>query len=133
MVDVLVPNEGEAELLSGQDVSDLTSAEVATDRLLKLGVGTVIVTLGERGALLAGKGSVQRFPAYDVVPVDTTAAGDAFLGGFAVAVGEGKPLVEAVRWGNAAGALATTRMGAQPSLPSRKALENTLREDRTKA
>jgi ribokinase len=63
-------------------------------------------------------------PAFKVAPVDTTAAGDAFMGGFAVALAEGKPFAEAVRWGNAAGALATTKMGAQPSLPERRAVEN---------
>jgi len=61
-----------------------------------------------------------------VTPVDTTAAGDAFVGGLAVALAEGRPLREAVRWGNAAGALATTVLGAQPSLPTRRALEDML-------
>ena len=61
-----------------------------------------------------------------MTPVDTTAAGDAFVGGFAVALAEGKSLAEAVRWGNAAGALAATQLGAQPSLPTRQVLETFL-------
>jgi len=73
--------------------------------------------------LLAEKGEGRLFPAFRVTPVDTTAAGDAFVGGFAVALAEGKPLADAVRWGNAAGALATMQPGAQPSLPSRQLLE----------
>jgi ribokinase len=86
-------------------------------------VDTVILTLGGRGALLARGEAAHRFPAFQVTAVDTTAAGDAFVAGLAVAMGEGRPLDEAVRWGNGAGALAATRLGAQPSLPTRDALE----------
>jgi ribokinase len=68
-------------------------------------------------------------PAFAVNPVDTTAAGDAFVGCFAVALAEGQPLVEAVRWGNAAGALATQRKGAQPSLPRREEVQQLLSQD----
>jgi ribokinase len=88
-----------------------------------MGVGTVILTLGERGALLAQAGTAELVSAFEVTPVDTTAAGDAFVGGFAVALAEDESLAEAVRWGNAAGALATTKLGAQPSLPTRRDLE----------
>jgi ribokinase len=91
-----------------------------------MGVGAVILTLGERGALLARATGATHVPAFSVEPVDTTAAGDAFVGGFAVALAEGRPWTEAVRWGNAAGALATTVMGAQPSLPVRQAVEGLL-------
>jgi len=123
LVDILVPNESETALLTGRPIDGLAAAEEAARALREMGVGTVILTLGERGALLAQEGGAERFPAFRVAPVDTTAAGDAFLGGLAVALGEGRGLAEAVRWGNAAGALATTRMGAQPSLPTRSALE----------
>lgn len=123
LIDVLVPNEGETALLTGQPVDDLAAADSAAATLRGMGVGTVILTLGERGALLAQEGATDRFPAFAVTPIDTTAAGDAFVGGFAVALGEGRSLADAVRWGNAAGALATTKMGAQPSLPHRTALE----------
>ncbi len=122
IVDVLVPNESETALLTEMPVADRAQAEAAAAALLELGVGTVILTLGERGALLAGADGVTHVPAFEVVPVDTTAAGDAFVGGFAVALAEGRALAEAARWGNAAGALATTKAGAQPSLPTRRAV-----------
>jgi ribokinase len=127
LVDVLVPNEHEAALMAGRSVDDWTRAEAATRSLLSSGAGTVILTLGDRGALLARGQTMERFPAFDVEPVDTTAAGDAFMAGFAVALAEGRALAEAVHWGNAAGALATTKLGAQPSLPTRQALEHLIR------
>jgi ribokinase len=127
-IDVLIPNESETALLTGMPVDDLGEAEAAASRLRELGVGTVILTLGDRGALLAREGGAEVFPAFDVTPVDTTAAGDAFVGGLAVALAEGRALAEAVRWGNAAGALATTMLGAQTSLPTREALEKMLAE-----
>jgi len=126
LVDVLIPNESETALLTGLPVGDPAEAEAAAAALRELGVGTVILTLGERGALLAREDGAEYFPAFEVTPVDTTAAGDAFVGGFAVALAEGRSLAEAVQWGNGAGALATTRLGAQPSLPTRQELERLL-------
>jgi len=136
LVDVLIPNESETALLTRLPVSAQAEAEAAATALLALGVGTVILTLGERGALLAREEGArpelaegaEHFPGFDVTPVDTTAAGDAFVGGFAVALAEGQTLAEAVRWGNGAGALATTKLGAQPSLPTRRAVEKLLAE-----
>jgi ribokinase len=78
----------------------------------------VIITLGSQGAIVVDEAAVHHVPAYRVTAVDTTAAGDAFTGAFATAVGAGAALVEAVRRAAAAGALAATRMGAQPSLPT---------------
>jgi len=126
LVDVLIPNESETAYLAGTEVGDQAQAEAAAHSLRDSGVGTVVLTLGERGAMLAWVGGTELFPAFDVTPVDTTAAGDAFVAGFAVALAEGRSLAEAVRWGNAAGALATTKMGAQPSLPTRRAVERLL-------
>jgi ribokinase len=126
LVDLLVPNESETALLAGMPVHTQDQAQAAAGALCSQGVGTVILTLGGRGAMLAHEGSTQIFPAFDVTPVDTTAAGDAFVAGLAVALAEGRDLVEAVRWGNAAGALATTKLGAQPSLPTRNLLEQML-------
>jgi ribokinase len=123
LVDVLVPNESETALLAGQRVDTLREAQAAALALRRQGVDTVILTLGGRGALLARGEAARRFPAFQVAAVDTTAAGDAFVAGLAVAMGEGRPLEEAVRWGNGAGALAATKLGAQPSLPARDALE----------
>jgi ribokinase len=79
--------------------------------------------------MLAREGRTELCPAFAVVPVDTTAAGDAFVGGFAVALAEGRALAEAVRWGNATGALATTKLGAQSSLPTRQEMETLLAQE----
>jgi ribokinase len=126
LVDVLVPNESETSLLTGMPVANLDEAVAASAALHQAGVGTVILTLGERGALLAEERATRVLPAFEVEPLDTTAAGDAFLAGLAVALAEGRNPGEAVRWGNAAGALATTRLGAQTSLPARQAVEQLL-------
>ncbi len=127
-IDVLAPNESEAELLTGLPVDDDRSAGHAAQKILELGVGAALITLGSHGALLAARRVTQIFPAYPVNVVDTTAAGDAFLGGFAVALAEGKSLAEAAAWGNAAGALACTKLGAQSSLPTRSQVEALLDE-----
>lgn len=125
-VNILVPNESETAILTGLPVEDQSEIEAAGARLRDLGVETLILTLGERGAMLVTAGGSQLFPTFKVTPVDTTAAGDAFVGGLAVALAEGLSLPEAIRWGNAAGALATTQLGAQPSLPARQRLEKLL-------
>jgi ribokinase len=119
-VDILVPNESELQLLSGQPVSDVATSKSAARALLAKGVKTVIVTLGSQGALIVTNELVRHVPAFKVEVIDTTAAGDAFIGGLAAALVKGKPLEEAVRYGNASGALAATKFGAQPSLPSAK-------------
>jgi len=126
LVDVLIPNETETAVLAGLSIATQTEAKAAGAALRKQGVRTVVLTLGERGAVYLDAGDVGALSAYEVKAVDTTAAGDAFVGAFAVATAEGKSLPEAVRWGNAAGALAVTKRGAQPSLPDRGALEEIL-------
>jgi ribokinase len=93
----------------------------------------VVLTLGERGALLVREGEKEFVSAFEVTAVDTTAAGDAFVGGIAVALAEGRSLIEAVRWGNAAGALATTKLGAQPSLPARRTVEALIAQGSTES
>lgn len=115
----LKPNETEAERLSGIPVGDVASAERAARALQELGPRTVIITLGSQGAVVVADAAVHHVPACRVIAVDTTAAGDAFTGALAVAVGAGASFDEAVRQGAAAGALAATRVGAQPSLPTR--------------
>jgi ribokinase len=120
-VDVLIPNQPEAALLTGG-----ASASESARRLRASGVRSVIVTLGEDGVLIVEDETEMRLPAHRVSVVDTTAAGDAFVGAFAVALSEGRSAREAAAWGNAAGALAVTRAGAQPSLPARSELEHFL-------
>jgi len=122
-LDYLIPNESETALLTGIEVADHDSAEEAAERLREEGVGTVILTLGDRGAFLVSAEESVHVPVYEVEVVDTTAAGDAFVGGLAVALAQGQNLAEAVRYANAAGALAVTRLGAQPSLPTRQEVE----------
>ena len=117
-VGILTPNESEAGALLGVRVADLPSAKDAALSLVSQGVGKVIITLGARGALVVSAEVQQLVPGYPVEVIDTTAAGDAFNGGLAVALAAGKGLVEAVRFANGCGALATTKLGAQPSLPS---------------
>ena len=117
-VDILTPNQVEAELLSGVEVSDSESAERAARILLDRGVSAVILTLGEGGALLLKDGLTTRIPAYRVNVVDTTAAGDAFCGALATALARGEALEDAVVFANAAGALAVTVLGAAPSMPT---------------
>ena len=124
-VDYLIPNEQEAALLLGEAVATDTDATVVAQRLCtQTGVGSVVITLGAQGAVLAQAQTEPQFvPAHSVEVADTTAAGDAFVGAFAVALAEGRTPAEALRWGNAAGALAVTAAGAQPSLPTRSAIE----------
>jgi len=122
-VTILTPNETEAELLTGIKVTDEESAAKAAGALLARGVRIVIMTLGARGVYVAMTGISKHVPGFKVKPVDTTAAGDNFNGALAVALAEGKPLLEAVRFANAAAALSVTKMGAQTSSPKRKEIE----------
>ena len=121
--DFLLPNETELSLLTGQPVDDLPSAERAARLLLERGAQTVIVTLGANGALIVTGIEATHVDTYNVEVLDTTAAGDAFIGGFASALLQSKSLEEAARYGCACGALATTKFGAQPSLPTRAEVE----------
>lgn len=117
-IDYLIPNESEASALSGLPVDSLASAETAASRLISLGAGKVIITLGAQGSLFANGKGFEHFPAPKVKAVDTTAAGDTFVGGFAAALAAGKSEAEAIRFGQVAAALSVTRAGAQPSIPT---------------
>ena len=127
-VDYLIPNELEAAALTGTEVVDMSGAERAAAGLQAQGIETVILTLGAQGALAVSSQGVIHAPPFLVKAVDTTAAGDAFVAAFGVALCEGQPLAEALRFANAGGALAVTKLGAQPSLPSRQELEALLKE-----
>ncbi|MBF2015121.1 MAG: ribokinase [Rivularia sp. T60_A2020_040] len=119
LVDILTPNEVEAAQLVGFTVNGEDSAKKAAEVLLQKGVKCAIVKLGAKG-VYCGTATESFFtPAFSVQTVDTTAAGDAFNGGLAAALSEGLSLRQAVTWGAAAGALAATKSGAQPSLPDR--------------
>jgi ribokinase len=122
-IDYLIPNEYELALLTG-----IEPVAMAVNALHDLGTRAVIVTLGGNGAMVAEGGSHEHIPGYTVPVVDTVAAGDAFVGAFAVALAEGRSAQEAAAWGNAAGAISVTRSGAQPSLPWREELEAFLKE-----
>ena len=126
LTDILIPNEREAAMLSGCDVGTDDGIRQAASGLCQSGVKTTIMTRGNRGATLMTENEIEHFPAFPIKPIDTTAAGDAFVGNFAVAFVEGRPLTEAVRCGNAAGALASTKSGAQPSMPGRDDLDKML-------
>lgn len=123
-VTYLIPNQHEAALLTGLPTGADQEAAEAARSLLTAGVGTVILTLGERGALVLAGDRLVTVPSFPVQVVDTTAAGDAFVAAFTVALAEGRPTVEAATWGCAAGALACTTLGAQPSLPKRWAVSD---------
>jgi ribokinase len=123
LVSILTPNETESELLTGIAVTDKDSAARAAEKLLATGVETVILTLGARGVFVATASTRELVPGFQVKAVDTTGAGDVFNGALAVALGEGRPLLEAVRFANAAAAISVTRLGAQPSAPKRAEIE----------
>lgn len=117
--DICAPNETETELLTGQPVGTMAEAEAAARKLLPRGTRTVILTLGERGALLVDEDTVESIPAVKVDAVDPTGSGDAFIGSLAVFLGEGLSMSNAIRRANAVAALSVTRIGTQVSFPKR--------------
>jgi len=122
-ISVLTPNEHEAELLTGIAVHGEEDAARAADTLVRKGVSTVLITLGAKGTYVFAEEFKGLIQSYAVTAVDTTAAGDVFNGAFAVAFAEKRPLHDAVRFANAAAALSVTKIGAQPSAPTRREVE----------
>lgn len=122
-VDILTPNETEAEIISGIKVTDTESAAAAARKIMETGVGQVIVTLGSKGALLCSDKEQTLVPAFKVRAVDTTAAGDIFNGALCVALSEGKEMVNAIRFASAASSISVTRKGAQASAPYRNEVD----------
>jgi ribokinase len=122
-LDYLVPNETEAEAIGGQPVKNLDDAKRCAATLLKGGIRRVIITLGANGALLAGSEGMEHVPAFTVKTVDSTGAGDAFIGSFAVFLGEGLEEREAVKRANLYAGLSTTGVGTQKSFKDRAAFE----------
>ncbi|MBJ9974307.1 ribokinase [Pseudomonas sp. S75] len=116
-IDYLIPNESEAQTLTGIAVTDQPTARRAGEHLCALGARNVIVTLGAEGALLVSAHGSRHFPASQVHAVDTTAAGDTFVGGFAAGLAGGLEALDAIVLGQRAAAISVTRAGAQPSIP----------------
>ncbi len=135
LADLVVPNEGEAAALApgSTGTGPLDRAGAAGRRLLEGGAGAVIVTLGSRGALIIGGDRVTPVAPFRVGALDPTAAGDAFVGTLAAALAAGEPMLAAARRAAAAGALATTRVGAVPSLPDRTAVDRLVADERAGA
>ena len=124
LCDYITPNETEAEALTGLAVTTLPEAEAAADALLAKGVGRVIITLGSNGALYRDRTQTVHVPVMSAGPVvETTGAGDAFNGGFAVALSEGQNVVDAIRFGCATAGISVTRPGTAPSMPSRAEID----------
>lgn len=130
-VDVLTPNETEARVCLGLSPTDSTADEEIGRRLLELGPRAVVITLGERGALVVEPGAATHVPAPSVEAIDTNGAGDAFNAGLATALGEGLPLDEAVRFANAVAALSCTARETVPSYHRRDAVDRLCRNHGT--
>jgi ribokinase len=123
---VLTPNETEAQIITGLPVHGVEDAATAARGLLDKGVGAIVITLGDKGALAVTPKEAQRILGHKVSVVDTTGAGDAFNGALAVALAEGKGLFDAVIFANAAAALQVTRLGTAQAMPSRDEVEELL-------
>jgi ribokinase len=122
-VSVLTPNETEARILTGVEVADESSAREAAERLLALGVQAVVVTMGAQGCLLADGASMEFVRAAAVEAVDATAAGDAFTGSLSVGLAQGQSLRDAAAFAARVAAYSVTKMGAQPSMPTRQEVD----------
>ncbi len=127
-VNIITPNETETELLTGIKITDDDSAVKAAEALRAMGPETVIITLGAKGALLCTETQHEFIPSFRCNAVDTTAAGDVFNGALVVALSEGKPMKDAIRFASAASAISVTRLGAQPSAPYRNEVDEFLRK-----
>jgi ribokinase len=127
LIDLLVPNQHEASLLSGVEAIDLDSALLAARVLLKRGVGAVIITLGELGAVYVSSEQVFFQEAFPVISIDTTAAGDAFCGALAAELQRGGSIEDLLQYACSAGGLATTKNGASPSVPTEEEIRSHIR------
>lgn len=128
LCDYLTPNENEAALLTGLSVETTEQAERAADTLLARGARNVTITLGDRGALIKNMNASTYVPAFDAGPVvETTGAGDAFAGGLALALAEGRDVVEAARFACVVAGISVTRPGTAPSMPRRDEVDELLK------
>ncbi len=125
-VDIICPNQSEASAIVGRPIESVDEARDCLSRLHDRGAKNVIITLGGDGAVVSDGVSVEWIQPWKITPVDTTAAGDAFAGALAVRLADGASLVEAARFAAAAGAIAATRVGAQPGMATRDEIEQLL-------
>ncbi len=126
-VDIMTPNQTEAQLMAGITSAEALAVDLTPARVLcDLGIPVVVQKAGRHGAWWVQKGLEKQFPAFPVTVVDTTAAGDTFNAGLALALAQGKPLEEAMTWANAAAALSTTKHGAQAGMPTWNEVQNFL-------
>lgn len=123
-IDIITPNQSEAETLTGLKADDESNLAPLVQALQGLMVKQVVVTLGSKGCLVVDGTHTKRIPAHPVKVVDTVGAGDAFNGALAVALAEGRSLLEAAQWAGKAGAIAVTQPGAQGALPRRKEIDS---------
>ena len=130
--DYFIPNESEAEAITRMPVHSIDDAKKCAEFLLRQGMRRVILTLGERGALVAGQDGIELIPAFKVQALDTTGAGDAFIGSFAVFLAEGLPEKEALQRANLYAALSTTKVGTQKSFSNRREFEKEWQNRRPK-
>ncbi len=127
-IDTVTPNETEAQTLTGIEVISYETAEKAAGFFLNKGVKNVVITMGKMGVFATDGRKSELLPGIEVEAVDTTGAGDAFNGGLVTAFSEGKSLFEAIRFGNAVGALAVTKAGTAPAMPYRSEIEKMIGE-----
>lgn len=120
LLDMITPNETEAEILTGVKVVDEASAKQAAQIFHQKGIQKVLITLGSKGVFVSENGQGEIVAGFRVNAVDTTAAGDTFNGGLVTAMLEDKPLDKAIRFAHAAAAISVTRKGAQSSIPTRQ-------------
>lgn len=128
-IDIITPNETEAEMLTGVKVTSVDDARKAADVFLHKGVKNVVITMGALDAFATDGIKSELLPRINVDAVDTTGAGDAFNGGFVTALSEGKDLFEALRFGNATGALSVARLGTAPSMPHRNEIDKVIMDN----
>ena len=131
-VTYITPNDLELSILTGMKTDTLDNAKKAVKKLLSMGPSNVISTLGGNGAMIGDKNGVRHIPGFKVKVVDTVGAGDAFNGGFAYAISKGHKIDDAVRFANAVGALAVTKQGAIPSMPTLNQVNDLIRSQTKK-
>ena len=127
-VSLITPNRSELELITNRNVNTVEEAEKAAKEIISAGVKDVVVTLGKEGALVVNSKETTHVPTFEEVKiVDSTGAGDAFNGGLAITLSEGKSLVEATYFANAVASLNVTKIGTAPAMPYRKEVEKFLK------